>query len=379
MRTARLARGSLGVLALGVVVAGGPAARGDSSAVDVAAKSPPSTAGALAAVAAVPHSSDLWVVGSIAASPDGEHYFEAHRHHGHWQRIASPTVGGRLGSLNAVAAGSSSSVWVAGQKPIHHTKDAAVIFRLVGKKFVSAKLPKLQRNDAGVSALSASSAKNAWAVGTINSAATGNPVTLHWNGKKWSAVPLPADIGDDGLLSVSTSGANNAWALTPEGTLLHWDGKAWADAGTAPARVQLIAIATASPTSALAVGYKLVKHGRQQAVILRFNGTTWSTATIASGVGNAELISVAIHGRTGWAIGTRTTSIGVELPVFLHSSGGVWKTQHAPGRAVTISAVAAGSAKRAYVVGSRYTTSGAEKTFLDVYDGHSWKPAASAF
>jgi hypothetical protein len=378
----RSALASFGVLVLAIVASGSPVARGAPRATVEATTSPPSSDGALAAIAAVPHSSDVWVVGAIAASPDGEHYFEAHRHHGHWQRIASPNVGGRFGSLTAVAAGSARSVWVAGEKTVRRSDELPVVFRLAGKKFVPAKLPRLKRlpsGEGGVAALSASSPRNAWAVGTVIDAATNKSVALHWNGKAWSATPLPATAGDDGLLSVSTSGPNNAWAVSPESALFHWDGKAWTAAGTAPARVQLLGVATSSATSAYAVGYRLLAHSRYGAVIMRFNGTTWLIATLASGARNTQLSSVAAHGTSAWAIGTRTTAQGVELPAFVHSSGGAWKAQQAPGRTVTVSAVAAESAKRVYVAGYQYNARDAIKTFFDTYNGHTWKPAASKF
>jgi hypothetical protein len=379
MVSPRATLASVGILALGVLMVGGSATRGAPRAiVDTAAMSPLSLDGELAAVAAVPHSSDVWVVGSIAAEPDGEYYFEARRHHGRWQRLTPPNVGGRLGSLTCVAAGSANSVWVGGDKTVHRRFELPVVFQLAGKKFVPAKLPKLKRlpsGEGGVAALSASSASNAWAVGTIIDAATHKSVALHWNGTKWSAVPLPASSGDDGLLSVSTSGPNNAWAVSPQSELFHWDGKAWTDVGAAPARVQLLSIATDSATSAYAVGYKLLPHSRYLATVLQFNGMTWSSATLASGAKNTQLFSVAMHGASAWAIGTHTTAQGEELPAFMHSTGGAWKAQHAPGRSVTVNAVAAESAQRAYVAGYRYNTSGASKTFFDLNNGHSWKPA----
>jgi hypothetical protein len=381
MVSPRAALASLGILTLSMMMAGGTAARGAPRAI-VDAAAAPSSNGALAAVAAVPHSSDVWVVGSVAASPDGEHYFEARRHHGRWQRFKSPNVGGRFGSLTAVAAGSANSVWVAGEKTVHRSKELPVVFRLAGKRFVPAKLPRLKLLESGaggVAALSASSPGNAWAVGTIIDAATDKSVALHWNGRKWSAVPLPRPSGDDGLIGVSTTGPNNAWAVSPEGALIHWNGKTWTNAGTAPARVQLEAIATGSATNAYAVGYRLLPRSRYRAVIMRFNGATWSMAKMASGAGNTQLLSVATHGTSAWAIGTRTTAQGVELPAFVHSTGGAWKAQHAPGRTVTVSAVAAESAKRAYVAGYHYTARGAVKSFLDVNNGHAWKPAASNF
>jgi hypothetical protein len=65
--------------------------------------------------------------------------------------------------------------------------------------------------------------------------------------------------------------------------------------------------------------------------------------------------------------------------VILRSTGGAWKTEHAPGKTVTLSEVSAASAARAYAVGLRYTTSGVQKTYVSAFNGRVWKPVSSSF
>ena len=61
------------------------------------------------------------------------------------------------------------------------------------------------------------------------------PVTYHWNGSAWSLVPVPALGAAGGLTAVSASSAADAWAvgfevLAPrhrQAVLEHWNGSAW--------------------------------------------------------------------------------------------------------------------------------------------------------
>ena len=60
----------------------------------------------------------------------------------------------------------------------------------------------------GVSAVAATSARNAWAVG-------GGPRTmiLHWNGTAWKRVPSPGHAYSTFLISVAAISADDAWAV----------------------------------------------------------------------------------------------------------------------------------------------------------------------
>jgi hypothetical protein len=330
-------------------------------------------------VAAVPHSTDVWAVGQVVA---GLNYqtFEARRHHGHWRRVAAPKPFGAEGTINTIAAGSERSVWIGGAKQVHTTQQLPEIWTWNGTKFVAAHLPAIQRQgagDDGVRAMSASSRTNAWAVGAIDLVSTHKLISLHWNGKKWSAVPLPAGIED--LTAVSTSSVTNAWAVTDDNRLLHWNGKVWAVNGAAPNGVELVGVATASPTKVYAVGFRVLPHDQYGVVIRRFNGKAWSPAPIAHGVPHTQPFSIAMHGASAWVVGSHTTAQGVEYPVILRSTGGAWKAEHAPGKTVSLSEVSAASATRAYVVGLRYANGDIQKTFVEAFNGHTWKPVSSSF
>jgi hypothetical protein len=62
----------------------------------------------------------------------------------------------------------------------------------------------------------ATSASNAWAVGTYSHGAPGKTLIERWNGASWKLVPSPnpgGRAGESVLLGVSASGACNAWAV----------------------------------------------------------------------------------------------------------------------------------------------------------------------
>jgi hypothetical protein len=375
-------RGASGLLILavaGLVAGSGLVAAGATSPRDAAAKVPTGTKGQFNAVSAVPHSSDAWALGSVYNSSSGKtRYFEARRHHGHWQRVAAPNLGGSQGVLGTVAAASGRVVWIGGGRQQGHgsIQDFPAIWQWTGKKFVLAKFPPLFAGASSVADLSASSTSNAWGVGEMSPPDDSGFVVLHWNGKKWSTVPVP-----EGFRRVSTSGPDNAWAIGLDDDndfgLFHWDGKSWTADGTVPAGVQLDGIATSGPKLAYAVGF----NAGGRTVIMRFNGTTWSNAKLAKGTKADRLWAVSIHGTSAWAVGYHLTAGDVSVPVILHTTGGTWKSQGAEPKSISFADVSAESANRAYAVGAY--EHGVEvrtvDTFFDVYAGHSWKPAGSKF
>lgn len=374
----RVVLGSLSVVMLGMMSAGGAVAQGSRQ--PASATAPVGTSGALSAVAAVPHSSDVWTTGAAGTGVDHDKFFVARRHHNRWQRVKTPNLGGRFGNLNAVAAASAKAVWIAGARQVQRTQALPAIWRWTGKRFRAQKLPKLFRGAAAVRSMSASSSTNAWAVGSLD-LARGGPVALHWNGKKWSGVAFPGGPLGEPLVAVSTSSASNAWALRQDGVLVHWNGKVWSEHGKAPGEVQLVAIATSSPKLAYAVGFTLGSNARFRAAILRFNGKRWSRVRLAKGANYGLLLSVAMTGRSAWTVGSNTTAREFHLPVLLHSTGGPWKSQQSLGRAFALNAVSSGSGGRAYAVGS-YTQGAVvqvNRTFFELFDGHSWQGAPSEF
>jgi hypothetical protein len=370
---------SLSLSLVGLVMAGGAVAHGAPQPAPVTAVVPASSLGAFVAVAAVPHSADVWAVGSVGAGVDNDHFFEARRHLGKWQRVAPPKLGGRYGSLDAVAAASTKNVWIAGARQVAGIQELPAIYRLSGQKFVAQKLPSLQDGLTSITSISASSATNAWAVGGIYSTGpSASTVALRWNGQKWAAVDTPTVFE-----AVSTSGPNNAWAVgegsggTPN-QLYSWNGSVWSLAATAPAGAQLNDVTTDSAARAYAIGFVAQSSGGFRTVILRYNGKTWSSATIAKAAAHVESFSITMAGASAWAVGGHLTAKDTVIPEILHSSGGPWTLQSSHvGKAFGLRWVSASSTSRVYAVGDSLNAERISRTFFEVYNGHAWKPAPS--
>jgi hypothetical protein len=377
---------SAGVFAA-TAVGGSVVAHGATTRPSVATKAPAGRAGELTAVSAVPHSSDAWVIDNDG-SEDNAKYFIGRRHGGHLRQVKAPKLGGRCGLINTVAAGSASSVWLGGARQVscqagQLVSTAPVIWRLKGSKFVAAKLPKLDKaNSSGVASISATSATNAWAVGGLYPGATAAQVAFHWNGKAWSAVTIPTAYAQ-GLYDVSTSGPSNAWALqsdysTSEDSLVHWNGKAWTVTRTEPVGISLSSVATSSAKLAYAVGFRFdpTTGVTNKAIVLKYNGKTWSSVKVPKAAAHAGLSAVAMHGHSVWVIGSTASG----RPVLLHSTGGSWKAVKSPGSGYQLLAVSSASSSHAFAVGEhRSGQSGTSTTYLAALSGSSWKSEPSKF
>jgi hypothetical protein len=85
-----------------------------------------------------------------------------------------------------------------------------------------------------LSAITATSAKSAWAVGSTEDGTQSGTLTLHWNGATWN--PKRAPHASDGELEdVSAAGANSIWAVGSfpnsdewsRPLIVHWNGESW--------------------------------------------------------------------------------------------------------------------------------------------------------
>jgi hypothetical protein len=319
----------------------------------------PGTFGELVGVTTVPHSTDVWAFGQTTAGRN----FVARRHDGHWKKVKAPNFGGHYGQPEAIAAGSSRTVWLIGARQLSHSiQQVPAIWRWNGKRFTLEKLPKMQEGDVTFNSISASSATNAWAVGGLY-LPNDTLIALHWNGKKWLAVATPDGAG---LNQVGTSSSTNAWALGATGAFDRWNGTTWIADGTQPTGVQLNAIATTSPKLVYAVGFNSTT---SKPVIMKFNGTTWSNAPLAANVkGAVELRYLTMHGRSAWAMA------GPSSAVIMHSNGGAWTRQQSFGTTIELTGISAQSSKHAYAVGLHDDIrEGYSYAYTEFYNGHSWK------
>ncbi len=162
----------------------------------------------------------------------------------------------------------------------------------------------------------------AWAVGGYNpgvspTAVLTSPYAEHWDGTAWTAttVPLgqvyPSGSQSAQLLGAAAVTASDVWAvgdvenqssLASQTLAYHWNGATWARAATPnPGGTslgnQLRAVAARASNAVFAVGDSGYP---AKSLVLRFNGSAWSTVTVPD-VG--ALTAVAVDAADVWVAG----------------------------------------------------------------------------
>ena len=182
--------------------------------------------------------------------------------------------------------------------------------------------------------VSAGSASDAWAVGTVGSGredfGTGT-LTERWNGAAWTVVPSPDTLHiDDVLNAVADVSPSNAWAVglvkttgvkTGSPLIVHWNGTSWQTVAS-PAGVsgKLRAISADSASDLWAVG----DDGRGHAIAFRSDGTSWISTTLpAIGVDNLQGVK-AFSPTDAWAVGSLTSASGQGRTLVMHWNGSAW-------------------------------------------------------
>jgi hypothetical protein len=235
------------------------------------------------------------------------------------------------------------------------------------------------------------SAANCWAVGLQVRRETELNEALHWNGRRWSLVPVPQPGGtvsgdSSQLFDVACGSPTSCWAVGDYHTgatfttaslneLLHWNGRRWSlvsvpdpgGAATDDANV-LESVRCTSARSCLAVGTHNLP-GRPSVVlneVLRWNGRTWSLVAtpdpggVAAAGDFSQLLGLTCaSARDCWAAGT----YGGQIPAvtflneILHWNGRKWSQVIAPnpvggsGSIQVLYAAACSSATSCWAVG----------------------------
>ena len=229
-----------------------------------------------------------------------------------------------------------------------------------------------------VSAVAATSVRNAWAVGGgLRS------LILHWNGTAWKRVPSPGPAGS--LSSVAAISVGDAWAVgdtsSPAGRggplILHWNGKTWKQVPgpNRSAGTVLDGVAATSAGDAWAVGYTgLGPHTCRHCttLILHWNGTAWKRVPSPNRSAGSVLYGVAaISAGNAWAVGYTPSLTGSTL--ILHWTGTAWEhvpsPNPTPDHGENLTGVAAASARNAWVVGY---AGGGGQVLIAHWNGVSW-------
>ncbi len=270
-----------------------------------------SSLGSVSAISAT----NAWAVGDHSNPTTGATQTLALHWNGtKWTEVASPNPGGTTSSsdvsgLGDISANSATDAWAVGtytNSTTGATETLALHWNGTTWSEVSSPNPGGTTSSSDVSVvvgISANSATDAWAVGWYTNPATGATETLalHWNGTSWSKVASPNPGGTSSfaisyLNGVSANSTTDAWAVgyyfnpttsAGETLTLHWNGTKWSKVaspnpgGTTSSSNDnyLYGVSAGSAPDAWAVGYYLNQTtGAVETLILRWNGTSWSTA-----------------------------------------------------------------------------------------------------
>jgi hypothetical protein len=227
--------------------------------------------------------------------------------------------------------------------------------------------------------VTATSATNAWAVGSYFSVGseTSFPLAEHWNGTRWRAVPVPGVGILSAVAAVPGTGQVLAVGLGRNGAVAeHWNGSRWSATDLGIAAGWLMAVSADSATDAWAVGDSL-NGTLGEALAVHWNGSRWSTAHLPTVANDAGLDGVAARsGHDAWAVGSANGYPGGS-PLSERWNGSAWRAVPAADPSslqnlLTGTAAVPGTA-RVWAVG--YYRTGAndtQRTLIELWNGTSW-------
>lgn len=263
--------------------------------------------------------------------------------------VPSPTI--TRSGLNAVARISDNDIWAVGNTQPFNTGDVVTLAEhFNGTSWTSVPIPNPAGGFGGVlKGVAAVASNNVWAVGnsvSVNSLGESVASTLieHFNGTSWSIVPSPNPTGGGVLTAVTAISANNIWAVGHIGIgrggnlIEHFDGTSWSIVASPQGPDTFLnSVSGTSANDVWAVG----SIGRGDSIqILHFNGTSWSAV---SGLPADSVLNsvVAIAPNNVWAVGA-----DIE-----HFDGTSWSIVPSPGVGSELGSIAAFSANDIYAVG----------------------------
>jgi hypothetical protein len=295
-----------------------------------------------------------------------------------WMVVKSPVIAGFNVNLTAVAAVSGADAWAVGQQNQPGRYSKTLIEHWNGTAWAVVPSPSPDDSDM-LNAVTATSATNAWAVGSSYSvlSETSFPLAEHWNGRRWQIVPVPGEGILAGVAAVPGTDQVLAVGLGRSGALAeHWNGSRWSAASLGIAAGYLMAVSADSPTDAWAAGDDL-NGTLEEMVTVHWNGSRWSTAPQPTVTGEAGLDGLAIgSGHDAWAVGSSNGYPGGS-PLSEHWNGSAWRVVPVPDPSslqnLLTGAAAVPGTTRVWAVG--YYQAGASdvrRTLIEMWNGNSW-------
>lgn len=313
---------------------------------------------------------------AAAAVPAGPAYAAT------WSVVATPNASAGLNVLTGVDARGTTDVWAVGHADHSPAQpfQRPLALRWTGSSWTQVATPALAAGGT-FRAVDGSASNNVWAVGMRSVPAGGGsvgaaPLTERWNGSAWSVTssPTPSNATGAALEGVKTFSTASAWAVgnytastAPHARTLieRWDGTSWTvvpSPSPDPAVNLLSDVDGASADDVWAIGNvgNDGYGGTVAGVVLHWNGSAWSQATVPGTTSDGTLQVptlqdvVAVASNDVWIVG-RAFHFGLfrMVPIFIHWNGQNWQRGFVPNApAGGFDGVSALSPTQVYAVGS---------------------------
>ncbi|MFD9724145.1 hypothetical protein [Streptomyces sp. NPDC059072] len=295
-------------------------------------------------------------VGRTEWSPDGKEGMSAplavHMENGSWKKRELPVPAGAQGQMEDVAVIGAADAWTAG-----NVGNAPYLAHWDGATWTQAPAPAEHRFGTYLG-VSASGPDDVWVVGTGSETETVNEpnrvLLARYDGKAWHTVPLPADAaGPDGwdrnwMSGISVLGPNDVWIAGTGHATVHWDGRKWTHVPVplaGDAEIWFERVRSHPVHGTWAVGYALTPGKPRTPVALRWNGRAWERAELPEDDW-AQLLDITFTARGPLGVGYRNnretgthTGYGLLLPTW---PGGRAKHLTLPGDSFLFSSATTG-------------------------------------
>jgi hypothetical protein len=216
--------------------------------------------------------------------------------------------------------------------------------------------------------------------------------TVSLNGTGWFVVPSPT-IGnyDNNLTAVSAASATDAWAVgayyAPSNTNIlvsmaeHFDGKSWTEfplSNIGPNQNTLLAVSELPSGHAWAAGFYINAEYAQQTLIQHYDGKSWSIVPSPSPGARQNILYgiAAISDTDVWAVGGYQDASSVWHTLAEHYDGSAWSvsktTLDAGAAGNQFYAVTAVSTNSVYATGNQSGSGFPTQVLTEHYDGHTW-------